>query len=72
MKEEGTPFRIVLLSKLETQNVMTMPNTITAVRIRVEFSEDRNPLCAVPATKNSEMMARSVGKATFCQRGISY
>lgn len=60
VKEEGTPFRMVADSSRDTRKVITIPSTITPVRIRVERKEA--PIPAVPI-KNMVMIAISVGYA---------
>ena len=60
MKEDGTPFKIVLDNSLEINRVIMIPSRITAVSIRVE-NTDWKATPKLPA-KNMVIMAIRVGK----------
>src|SRR5690606_20044186 len=59
VKEEGSPFRMVLESSLEITRVITTPNTITPVSISAEMMLWNGP-ASMPA-KNMVMIAMRVG-----------
>ena len=60
MNEDGTPFRIVLDSILDTSNVINIPSRTIPVRVSVE-AIDRKASPSVPPIKMVPM-AISVGK----------
>ena len=62
MKEDGTPFRIVLESNAETAKVISTPRTITPVSRTVDATDANVPV--LPPIKNIVMIAISVGNAT--------
>lgn len=68
MKEEGTPFKIVLESNFVTTKVIIMPNKINAVSKTEEAIEGKSPP-AVPI-KNIVIIAINVGNAPPNKRKV--